>query len=62
MLPEWTALDRMAQLRRDYRLSFWDSLLIATCLQADVQRLYSEDFGGYRRVDSLEIVNPFASA
>jgi len=52
----------MAQLRRDYRLSFWDSLLIATCLQADVQRLYSEDFGGYRRVDSLEIVNPFASA
>jgi len=59
VLPDWTSLDRMEALRSEYSLSFWDRLLIATCLGAGVRRLFSEDFSGYLRVESLEIVNPF---
>jgi len=59
VLPDWPALDRMESLKLRYHLSFWDGLLIATCLEAGVRRLFSEDFSSYRKVDSLEIVNPF---
>ena len=62
VLPEWTTLDRMEGLKADYSLSFWDRLLIATCLEAGVGRLFSEDFSGYVRVESLDIVNPFQPA
>ena len=61
-MPEWTTLDRMERLKKEYSLSFWDRLLIATCLEAGVRRLYSEDFSGYARVESLDIVNPFEPA
>lgn len=59
VLPEWTSLDRMDTLHPQYSLSFWDRLPIATCLEAGVRRLFSEDFSGYVRVESLEVVNPF---
>ena len=59
VLPEWTTLDRMEDLKARYSLSFWDRLLIANCLEAGVRRLFSEDFSGYARVESLDIVNPF---
>lgn len=59
VVPDWTALDRMEALKSAYSLSFWDRLLIATCLEAGIRRLFSEDFSGYRLVESLEIVNPF---
>ena len=58
-LPEWAVLDRMERLKTRYQLSFWDGLLIATCLEAGVDRLFSEDFGAYGKIDSLEIINPF---
>jgi predicted nucleic acid-binding protein len=59
LLPKWATLDRAELLRKRYSLSFWDALLIAGCLEADVRTLYSEDFDAYGRIDSLELVNPF---
>ncbi len=32
-----------SQLRRQYAFSFWDSLIVASALEADVHILYSED-------------------
>ena len=58
--PGWPTLDRAEQLRADFSLSFWDSLLIAACLDAGVSKLYSEDFQSGLRIHSLEILNPFA--
>ena len=52
-------MDRMHAIRSRYSLSTWDGLLVATCLEGGVQRLYTEDFDAYREIDSLEIVNPF---
>jgi predicted nucleic acid-binding protein len=59
LLPDWSVLDRAELLRGKYSLSFWDSLLIAGCLEAGVRMLYSEDFDAYAWIDSLELVNPF---
>jgi predicted nucleic acid-binding protein len=58
-IPGWTTLDRAEHLRAGRSLSFWDALLVAACLDAGVNRLYSEDFQSTSRFDSLEIVNPF---
>ena len=56
--PSWSVLDRLPALRAQ-GFSHWDSLLIGTCLEAGVDRLMSEDFREIRRVEALEIVNPF---
>ena len=37
-IPNWATLDRAEQLRAGYRLSFWDALLVAACLDAGVTR------------------------
>jgi predicted nucleic acid-binding protein len=59
LLPDWRALDGAEDLTRRFSLSWWDALLIAACLVGRVERLYSEDFDAYGRIDALEIVNPF---
>jgi predicted nucleic acid-binding protein len=47
-------------LRQQHSLSYWDSLIIASALQAGVSMLYSEDMQhGLKIAGQLEIVNPF---
>ena len=62
VLPTWKVLDRAILLTGRFSLSHWDSILIAACLEAGVETLYSEDFGGQNEIDGLKIVNPFLSA
>jgi predicted nucleic acid-binding protein len=62
VLPHWRAFDRSAHLTSRYSLSVWDSLLIAACLEAGVETLFSENFSGYSEIDGVKIVNPFAMA
>ena len=59
-LPSWAVFELASVLRRDRGFSLWDSLIVASCLEGRVHRLYSEDLVGFGRVDRLEIVNPFA--
>ena len=40
--------------------SFYDSLIVASALQAGCETLLTEDLQDGRRIDSLVIVNPFA--
>ena len=48
-----------SQLRQEYPLSFWDSMVIACALAADVDVLYSEDMQDELVVrETLEIKNP----
>lgn len=43
-----------------YRFSYWDSLVIATALEHNCTRLYSEDLqDGQSIEDKLIIINPF---
>jgi predicted nucleic acid-binding protein len=41
------------------KLSFWDSLVIVSALEAGCKRLYSEDLKHHMTLDGLMIVNPF---
>ena len=47
-------------LHRLHQISFWDSLIVRAALRAGCSTLYSEDLQSGRRIDGLEIVNPFA--
>ena len=51
-------LDRARDLHLARHVSFWDSMILAACFEADVSRLYSEDVPGGDIVD-LSVVNPF---
>jgi predicted nucleic acid-binding protein len=46
-------------LHRLHQFSFWDALVIRSAHQAGCSRLYSEDLQHGRRIDGVEIVNPF---
>jgi len=49
-----------SQLRQEYTLSYWDSIIIAAALASDVKTLYSEDMQhGLVIRESLQIANPF---
>ena len=49
-----------SSLRQQYSFSFWDSLIIASALEAGVTLLYSEDMqDGILVAGTLEIINPF---
>ena len=57
-IPTWNILNRTESLMSRYSLSHWDAMLIAACLDVQVQTIYTEDFG-YPDIDGLRIVNPF---
>jgi len=49
-----------SQLRQRYSLSFWDSTIVATALNAGVSVLYSEDMQHGLTIEGrLQIRNPF---
>ncbi|NES25799.1 MAG: PIN domain-containing protein [Symploca sp. SIO3E6] len=42
-LPNWAVIDRAEELMSRFSLSHWDSMVVAACLEANVQTLYTED-------------------
>jgi predicted nucleic acid-binding protein len=46
-------------LHRLHQFSIWDALVIRAALNGGCRILYSEDLQDGRRIDGLEIVNPF---
>ncbi|MGK7895540.1 MAG: PIN domain-containing protein [Xenococcus sp. (in: cyanobacteria)] len=53
-------LESASNLRNQYSVSFWDSLIVACALSADVNILYSEDMqDGLTSDKKLTIINPF---
>lgn len=43
-----------------HQVSFWDRMLIASCLEGGVRTLFTEDLPGGSTIPGLKIVNPFA--
>ncbi|MYE03309.1 MAG: PIN domain-containing protein [Alphaproteobacteria bacterium] len=48
-------------LAEAHGFSFYDSLIVASALQAGCETLLTEDLQAGRRIDSLVVVNPFAA-
>lgn len=46
-------------LHRVHQLSFWDALIVRAALLAGCSVLFSEDLQTGRKIEGLEIVNPF---
>lgn len=46
-------------LHRLHAVAFWDSLIVRAALVTGCVRLFTEDLQHGRRIDGLEIVNPF---
>ncbi|MEN8816740.1 MAG: PIN domain-containing protein [Nonlabens sp.] len=42
-----------------YQLSFYDSLIVATAIENNCSRLYSEDLNNGQSIEGLQIINPF---
>jgi predicted nucleic acid-binding protein len=59
VMPSASVLDRALDLTGRYSLSHWDSMLLAACLEAGVQTLYTEDMGSPTTYDGLRLLNPF---
>jgi predicted nucleic acid-binding protein len=55
-------LESASDLRTQYNLSFWDSLIVASALSGGADILYSEDMqDGLIVSQQLTIINPFKS-
>jgi predicted nucleic acid-binding protein len=59
-LPKARVFKTSFDLRTRFSLSHWDSMLLAACKDAGVDRLYSEDMDAGTNYDGVTIVNPFA--
>lgn len=59
VLPTCNLLPRALDLSGAFSLSYWDSLLVAACIDAGVTTLYSEDLSAGATYESVRIVNPF---
>lgn len=47
------------EIQKRYRLSFYDSLIVAAAINASCKVLYSEDLQDGFTIDKLKVVNPF---
>jgi len=58
-LPTVSSIRRSLDLSRRFSLAHWDSMLLAACIEAGIDTLYSEDLSNGAMYDSVTVVNPF---
>lgn len=58
-IPPSSVLEMANRLFETYSLSHWDSMLVAACIEAGVDTLYTEDMGAPRQIESVQLVNRF---
>jgi predicted nucleic acid-binding protein len=58
-MPGPNVLDQALDLADRHSLSHWDSMLLAACVEAGVDTLYTEDMGSPRQIDTVRLLNPF---
>jgi predicted nucleic acid-binding protein len=57
--PDLQDLLGAVDLHRLHGFSFWDALIVRAALVSACRRLYTEDLQHGRKIDGLEVVNPF---
>jgi predicted nucleic acid-binding protein len=57
--PTANSLAIALDLSDKHSLSHWDSMLIAACIEAGIETLYSEDFSHDALNGSVHVLNPF---
>ena len=46
-------------IKRKYKISFWDALIVAAAQRAVCKILFTEDLSHGMKIAGIEIVNPF---
>lgn len=59
ILPAATNLTRARELHVSHAVSLWDALILAACVEAGVNVLYSEDLPGLTTSKTVSVINPF---
>lgn len=59
--PSQDILRAAQQLHLQKHVSFWDSLILAACVEAGVDTLYTEDIPGHASPAGLHVIDPFAT-
>lgn len=57
--PDFNIWQTALQIKTATQYRFYDSLIIAAALRSGVEFLYSEDLQHNRRIEHLQIINPF---
>jgi predicted nucleic acid-binding protein len=47
------------RIRENNRISWYDSLIVAAAIEGRCEKLYSEDFQHGRKIEGIQIENPF---
>jgi predicted nucleic acid-binding protein len=59
VLPTDGNLTRAKELHLTRGASLWDALILAACVEAGVEILYSEDLPGFEDFEGVHVINPF---
>lgn len=59
VMPTDGNLTRAKELHLTRGASLWDALILAACVEAGVEILYSEDLPGFEDFDGVRVINPF---
>jgi predicted nucleic acid-binding protein len=62
VLPTPEVLTTSFELRNRHSLSHWDSLLLAACISAGIDTLYSEDMSDGMLYEFVSVINPLPSS
>jgi len=59
VLPTPKLYQQALELKEETGFGFYDTLILASALEADCKTLYTEDLRHHQRVSGLTIQNPF---
>jgi predicted nucleic acid-binding protein len=59
VLPTAANLTHARELHVLHAVSLWDALILAACVEAGVDVLYSEDVPGLEAFETVRVINPF---
>jgi len=51
-----------SHLRKKYKLSFWDELIVSAAIESNCNILYSEDMQHKMLIQNTRIINPFVNS
>jgi predicted nucleic acid-binding protein len=59
VIPTAANLTHARELHVVHFVSLWDALILAACVEAGVDVLYSEDVPGLEAFETVRVINPF---
>jgi len=59
VLPTAANLTHARELHAAHSVPLWDALILAACVEAGVDVLYSEDVPGLETIETVRVINPF---